>query len=177
MTLYFITGNPGKFKEAKKLLPQLKQLDIDLPEIQHSDPRIIVKEKLLEAMKHKKGEFMIDDTSLSLEAMNGLPGPLIKWFLDAMGVKGIYNLGKKLGNTKATVMAIIGYANKKGEIYFFEGVVEGHVVSPKGSSFGWDPCFKPNGEKKTYGQMSKKEKGKISHRTKAIMKLKEFLDS
>ena len=38
--LYFITGNEDKFREVKLLIPNIKQLDIDLPEIQDLDPKL-----------------------------------------------------------------------------------------------------------------------------------------
>jgi inosine/xanthosine triphosphate pyrophosphatase family protein len=64
MTIYFITGNKSKFTEGKAILPELEQLEIDLPEIQEIDARLIIEAK--------------EDTSLYLECLNGLPGPLIK---------------------------------------------------------------------------------------------------
>ena len=39
---YFITGNKNKFQEAKLIIPQLEQLDIDLPEIQEIDPQKVI---------------------------------------------------------------------------------------------------------------------------------------
>ena len=85
MNLYFITGNKNKFEEVKSILPNTEQLDIDLPEIQDIDAKIIIRAKLLAALKHKDGEFIVEDTSLYLDCLGGLPGPLIKWFMKNMG--------------------------------------------------------------------------------------------
>ncbi len=49
MTIYFITGNAGKLNEAKAIIPQLTQLDLDLPEIQELDPKAVIAAKLPEA--------------------------------------------------------------------------------------------------------------------------------
>jgi len=175
--IYFITGNKNKFAEIKALIPNVSQLNIDLPEIQDIDSHAIIHAKLLEAQKHHKGTFIVEDTSLSLDCLNGLPGPFIKWFLRALGSEGIYELAKKYNNHKARAMAIIGYAEESGEIHFFEGIVHGTITRPVASSgFGWDPIFIPKGYKKSFAELSTEEKNAISHRRKAVEKLKAFLN-
>lgn len=175
MSLYFITGNKNKFKEVSAVLPEIKQLDIDLPEIQEMDGREVVRFKLLEALKHKKGEFIVEDTSLSLNCLNGLPGPFIKWFLKSMGGQGLFELTKKLGNNKAQAKTIIAYAKNSQDIYYFEGLIKGEIVRPKmESNFGWDPIFKPLGSAKTFAELGVLEKNKISMRRKALNKFKKF---
>lgn len=81
MRLLFITGNKGKFEEVKAALSFVEQFNVDLPEIQEIDSRKIIKFKLLEALRHKNAGFIVEDTSLHLDCLNGLPGPLIRWFL------------------------------------------------------------------------------------------------
>ena len=44
MVLYFITGNKNKFAEAQQIIPELKHLEINLPEIQDLNPENIIKE-------------------------------------------------------------------------------------------------------------------------------------
>jgi inosine triphosphate pyrophosphatase len=176
MSLYFITGNKNKFEEAKAILPDLEQMDVDLPEIQEIDPKEIIKAKLEEALKHHKGFFIVEDTSLYINALNGLPGPLIKWFMKTMGNNGLANLAQKLGNPKAQAKTIIGYATDDGNVHFFEGSISGEIVFPQGdTNFGWDPIFKPDGYDVTFAEISKEEKNKISMRKQAIQKLKEFI--
>jgi len=178
MSLYFITGNKNKFEEVKSILEDVEQLDIDLPEIQEIDPKIIIKEKLLEALQHQKGEFIVEDASLYFNVLNGLPGPLIKWFMKALGKEGLANLASKLGDNKARVETIIGYAKNHEEIYYFEGSITGRIVAPRGESgFGFDPIFQPDGYNKTLAEMSQEEKNKISMRRAVVDKLKEFLET
>jgi len=175
--VYFITGNNNKFAEIKAIIPYVEQLELDLEEIQEIDARKIIQAKLKEALKHHKGDFIIEDTSLYLGGLNELPGPLIKWFLQTLGNSGIFNLAKKLGNTKAEAKTIIGYAKNLKEIHFFEGSIKGELVEPSGeTTFGWDPIFKPDGYSKTFQQMSREEKNLISMRRIAVEKLKEFLE-
>jgi non-canonical purine NTP pyrophosphatase (RdgB/HAM1 family) len=176
MELYFITGNQGKFREAKAILPELKQIDIDLSEIQSIDPKEIISNKLKEAFKHQDGEFVIEDTSLYLDCLNGLPGPLIKWFMKTIGNEGLYKITKKFGNYRAKAKTVIGYARDSGNIYFFEGEIEGKIVSPRGKyGFGWDPIFEVNKLGKTFAELTIDEKNKISMRKKAFEELKFFL--
>ena len=66
--------------------------------------------------------------------------------------------------------------DENSKIHFFEGEIKGTIVNPRGKTdFGWDPIFQPNGHKKTFGEMTKEEKNKISHRKVAVEKLKEHL--
>lgn len=83
--IYFITGNKNKFEEVRAILPDAEQLDIDLPEIQEIDAHGIIRAKLHAAFAHEEGEFIVEDLSFYLECLNGLPGPLIKWFLKTIG--------------------------------------------------------------------------------------------
>jgi len=152
--------------------------DIDLPEIQEVDRRLVVEHKLLEAFKHCTGEFIVEDTSLHFEWLKGLPGPLIKWFLKTIGVEGLADLAEKLGNNMAEAKTVIGYARNREEIFFFEGVIKGKIVPPRGEKrFEWDQIFVPDGQNKTFAEMGMEEKNKISMRRMAVNKLKEFLDA
>ena len=176
MGLYFITENKNKFAEASKDLDPIKieQKKIDLPEIQSLDPKEVIECKLREAQKLCAEEFFIEDASISLTALNGFPGPFAKWLVKAIGVKGIFELCKSLDKFGVQMKAIIGYSNGK-EVFYFEGTVEGVIVEPTGESdFGWDPIFMPNGFTKTFAQMTKQEKNKISHRGRALKKFKEY---
>ncbi|MFQ5620216.1 MAG: RdgB/HAM1 family non-canonical purine NTP pyrophosphatase [Candidatus Nanoarchaeia archaeon] len=177
VTLYFITGNKNKFEEVKAILPQVEQIDIDLPEIQEIDPKEIIKAKLIESLNHKDAEFIVEDTSLYFNCLNGMPGPLIKWFMKTIGNEGLTNLAEKLENNNGEAKTIIGYAKNKDEIYFFEGAVKGTIVKPDGDQgFGWDPIFKPEGHDKTFAEMNREEKNELSMRRMALNKLKEFME-
>ena len=176
MELYFITGNKNKFEEAKSVLPDLQQLDIDLPEIQEIDAKVIIKEKLLEALKHKQAGFIVEDTSLYFDCLKGLPGPLIKWFLKTIGNDGLYKLVQGFGNPAAQAKTMIGYAKAGDDIHYFEGIVEGAIVAPRGETgFGWDPIFQPAGHERTFAEMSKDEKNSMSMRKIVFERLKEFI--
>ena len=120
--IYFVTGSKNKFEEVKNMLGlPMEQLSIDLPEPQSLDAQEIIRQKLLAAEEHAKGEYIVEDTSLYMEALGGkLPGPFIKWFSQVLRPEGLADMAIKLGNTKALAQSIIGFANEKGEMHFFE---------------------------------------------------------
>jgi len=177
MSVYFITGSEDKFAELQSVLGNLEQLEIDLPEIQEIDAHKIIAAKLAEARKHREGTFIVEDTSLYLDALNGLPGPLIKWFMKTIGNEGLYKIVQVFGNTGAEAKTIIGYASSDGDVQFFEGSFRGRIVKPRGANgFGWDPIFQPEGNERTFAEMSLEEKNVHSMRRIAAEKFGDFLN-
>ena len=177
MKIMFITGNKGKVAEISEIIPEVEMLDIDLPEIQDILAENIIKEKLVAASKVHKGRLMVEDTSLYLDCMNGLPGPLIKWFMKTIGNDGLYKLAISYENFGVTAEVIIGYMDESSKVYYFKGSLKGTVVEPRGENgFSWDPIFLPKGSDKTLGEMASEEKNSMSMRRIAADKLKEFID-
>lgn len=176
MKITFLTGNKSKFEEASLIIPDLIQHDIDLLEIQDTDPKRIILHKLEEAKKILLENLIVEDTSLYLDCLNGLPGPLIKWFLKTVGNDGLVKIANSFANNKALAKVILGFSKEGGPVEFFEGSIEGTVVSPRGENgFGWDAIFQPDGRQKTFAEMTLEEKNEISMRKLAFQKLKEHL--
>lgn len=172
----FVTGNANKVLEIKKHVPDVEQLELDLPEVQGVDAQAIVHAKLIAARERTDDELIVEDTSLELDCLGGLPGPLIKWFVSSIGPDGIADLALRYDERGATARTIIGYSNGT-EMRFFEGSVRGSIVSPRGPpAFGWDPIFEPEGYDRTYSELGE-EKHAMSHRARAVEKLVEFLHS
>ncbi len=183
--IVLVTGNAGKMEEFKAIIGleelQFGYKSLDLPEIQSLDIREIGQFKTRTALvnKHELGTFdavLTDDTALYCDALNGLPGPLIKWFLKSLGKEGLIDLIKnKQNNGSVTCLLTLGVI-QTGEIIQFEGTVNGCFVPPKGDyGFGWDPVFMPEGYFETYGEMGAEEKNKISHRAAALKALRDWL--
>ena len=60
------------------------------------------------------------------------------------------------------------------EVLVFDGRTPGRIVSPRGPrTFGWDPCFQPDGFDKTYAEMDEDVKNTISHRYRALEALRK----
>jgi non-canonical purine NTP pyrophosphatase (RdgB/HAM1 family) len=184
MSLLFVTGNPGKFAEVRALIPVVKQLDLDLIEIQELDPQAIIEHKLREATKSEAGLLMVEDTSLYCEGLGNMPGPLIKWFLKGMGRDVLAEVVLKTGNPRALAKTVIGLGEVGKEALFFEGEVPGQIVPARGEGgFGWDAIFQPDwqptgvsvNQPKTFAEMTLEEKTQISMRKEAVVKLKRYL--
>ena len=181
----FVSGNKGKLRELSDIFNEhfkdveIKQLDIDLPELQGS-PEDIVKGKLklaLDKAKKLEGPVLVEDTSLCFNAYGGLPGAYIKYFLKSVKNDGLYKMACAFDDHSAYAQSIYGLQkNEKEEPKLFIGKTDGEIVSPKGdNNFGWDPCFKPSCSKKTFAEMNEKEKNKISHRGKSTRAMINFL--
>lgn len=171
-TLYFITGNAGKFRELQAVIPSIKQLDLKLDEIQSLDTQTVIEHKLTQAALQHSGEFIVDDVSLSIPALGGLPGTMIKWFLEALGTSGLYGLVSRYEDASAVATVTLGYRNARGENQYFAEAYAGTIVAPRGENgFGFDPIFLATGQTKTNAELSAAEKNIFSARGKAARKL------
>lgn len=176
MQITFVTGNQNKFTEAKQIIPELEMHDLDLVEIQEVDSQKIIEAKLLEAKKYLSGNIIVEDNSLVFNCLGSLPGPLNKWFSKSIGNQKMYQICENFGDFSAEAKVIIGHSDASGEVNYFEGVIKGQIVSPRGENgFGWDPIFQPDGYSKTFAEMSSEEKNQISMRKIAFQKLADFL--
>ena len=175
----FVSGNKNKLRELSDIFKkhfndiEIKQLDIDLPELQ-GFPEEIVKEKLklaLEKAKKLEGPVLVEDTSLCFNAYGGLPGAYIKYFLKAIKPEGLYKMACAFKDHSAYAQSIYGLQkSQKDEPKLFIGKTDGEIVSPRGdNNFGWDPCFQPKNYKQTYAEMEEEQKNKISHRGKSTV--------
>ncbi|KAJ8616767.1 hypothetical protein MRB53_036139 [Persea americana] len=168
----FVTGNAKKLEEVRAILGNsvpFKSLKLDLPELQ-GEPEEISKEKARLAAKEVNGPVIVEDTCLCFNALNGLPGPYIKWFLQKIGHEGLNNILKAYEDKSAYAMCVFSLAlGPNVEPVTFVGKTQGLIVPPRGpTDFGWDPVFQPDGYQQTYAEMPKEEKNKISHRSKAL---------
>ncbi|EEH39427.2 hypothetical protein PAAG_08696 [Paracoccidioides lutzii Pb01] len=176
-TLNFITSNKNKLAEVQEILGddiEVQNRTIDVPEIQGSIEDI-AKEKCRRAAKIIRGPVLTEDTALEFNALNGLPGPYIKWFLEALGHDGLNKLLDPYQDKSIVAVCTFAFSSGPGkEPMLFQGRIEGRLVPARGPrNFGWDPVFEYQG--KTFAEMDKHEKNLISHRSKALAKLKQWL--
>lgn len=183
--LTFVTGNDKKLQEVKAILTsgetqlpfQLVNKKIDLPELQGEAVDISIKKCEL-AAQEVGGPVMCEDTSLCFNALNGLPGPYIKWFLDKTGHSGLNNLLMAYADKSAYAQCIFALSAGPGaKVRIFDGRTEGIIVDARGPlDFGWDPVFQPlESGGLTYAEMDKSAKNKISHRYRSLSQLREWL--
>jgi len=180
-TVTFVTGNAKKLEEVKTILGAddlpitLTSAKLDLPELQ-GEPIEIASEKCKLAATQVGGAVMVEDTSLCFNALGGLPGPYIKWFLDKTGHEGLNNLLAAYDDKSAYAQCIFAFCGGPGEeVQTFTGQTSGTIVPARGpTDFGWDPVFQPDGFTTTYAEMDKAEKNKISHRYRSLALLQDF---
>lgn len=193
-SLTFVTGNAKKLEEVRailsagaetgKVLPfEIISQKLDLPELQ-GEPEDVAREKCLLAVKEVKGPTVVEDTCLCFNALGGLPGVYIKWFLEKLGHEGLNNLLLAYEDKTAYALCTFAYSPGPGqEVLIFDGRTPGKIVPARGpNSFGWDPVFEPSvGQREggaplqTYAEMHKEVKNTISHRYRALAKLRDFL--
>lgn len=173
--LTLVTGNENKHREAQRLSGRsISRVAVDLPEIQSLDLMEILRQKGREAHRRIGRPVVVEETALELSAMNGFPGPLVKWMLAATGCAGIARVGLALGDVGTRARCALLTFDGETEIVA-EGVTEGVVVDPPRGDrgFGWDPIFQPDGFEETYAEMDPETKDRIGHRGRAW---RSFLD-
>lgn len=182
----FVTGNRGKLEEVRRIwsgLPEgppaaLEAVALDLPEIQSLDLVEVLHAKAEEAHRRLGRPVVVDETALEIDAFHGFPGPLVKWMLDSLGAEGmaaaaLATAEREGRSAGATARCAALYLDGAGTERVGEGAERGTLVLPgRGEhGFGWDPVFLPEGESRTYGELTGGEKDRIGHRGKAWREL------
>src|SRR5687768_4595845 len=92
-SLVLVTGNKNKAAEVAKITGwEVEAMDVKVQEIQSLSVEEVAASKALAAFAQTGRPVVVDDTGMSIEALNGLPGALVSWFLDALGPAGILGL-------------------------------------------------------------------------------------
>ena len=125
----------------------------------------------------------------------------IKWFYEAIGNEGLAKLLDGYEDKSGYAQCVLSFSVGPGqEIKTFVGSTDGIIVYPQGpKGFGWDPIFmvsgvnnrintmlqdnligritiiQPTGHQRTFAEMDREEKNKLSHRFKAFREFKAFV--
>lgn len=176
MSILFVTGNTGKFKDAKIVFGDIVDyISLDLDEIQSMDPEVVIRHKLngikrCDFLESGNKYVMIEDTSLFIDCLGGLPGPFIKFFVEKLGPEGIYDQVSFNQDRTAHAVSCVGIMDLvTGGHFFFKECVSGNIVFPRGTGgFGWDVIFEPYGSKETYAEMDSETRSMFNMRIKAM---------
>jgi len=188
MKLVFATNNLNKLSELQALVPKGIEI-LSLKDI-NCNEELPEKNPTLQKNALQKAQYVYqnygfncfaDDTGLEIDALGGAPGVYSARYA-GVECKAEDNMKKvltKLENEEnrnakfRTVIALI----INGEETLFEGECIGEITKAKSGveGFGYDPIFIPEGYGITFAEMSKQEKGAISHRGRAVEKLVGFL--
>ena len=188
-TFIFATHNANKVKEIRSLLGNDYQV-ISLEEAGFTDD-IPEPYDTLEENAHEKSRIIYqatgkncfsEDTGLEVEALAGAPGVFSARYAGP-DKSAEANISKLLAdmqdesNRRARFRTIISLI-LDGKEYQFEGCCPGRIArAPAGEKgFGYDPVFIPDGAERTFAQMDLAEKNLYSHRSRALIKLLEFLN-
>ncbi len=192
LTLVAATRNQHKLAEISKML---KGSGIGLRSLDHYPPLpdVVENGKTLEANAIKKAEAiskalglpaLSDDSGLFVPVLDGKPGVRSARYAGpacdytANNVKLLKALKNVTGaQRKAYFATTMALAWPGKTTVTFTGTLLGKIVSEaRGKNgFGYDPLFVPTGAKQTLAEMSAFEKNSISHRSRALKKVAEYL--
>ena len=133
------------------------------------------------------GETVVaDDSGLEVTSLGGAPGVYSARYAataatDEQNVikllAALRERGAGMKERKAQFRCVLALARKGETIGLFDGTVHGHVAhAPTGvAGFGYDPVFVPEGYDRTFAELGDTVKNKISHRARAVAKLRDYL--
>lgn len=173
------TSNIGKVQEIEDILRiPLDFTSLEIDEVQSMDLEYVARRKAEAAFKILKRPVIVDDVGVYLDALNSFPGPFVKYVYKLVGNKKLLKLLKNEKNRKLIVQSAVAFHDGK-KVHTFVGTVKGTLTFKERGKHGWgfDPIIIPNGETQTYAEMGHDRKNELSHRRKALDKLKKFLDS
>jgi XTP/dITP diphosphohydrolase len=189
--LVIATTNPGKVAEMRDLLTGFP---IELKSLTDFGPIPAVEEdgETFDENAYKKASFtakilgipaLADDSGLVVDALDGAPGVLSARYAgeNATDEQRIAKLLKEMqGQThrKAAFECVLSIAVPSGPALTYEARCEGLIAEqPVGQGgFGYDPIFFYPPLNKTFGQITRAEKSRVSHRAKALNELKQEFD-
>ena len=191
LTLVIASGNPGKTAEIRDLLAgfpvHIKNLD-DFGPI----PPVIEDGETFDENAYKKASFvsrvlglpaLADDSGLVVEALDGAPGIYSARYAgeNASDIQRCTKLLAEMKgktNRQAAFECVISVAVPSGAALTYEARCEGLLLElPAGENgFGYDPVFYYPPLKKTFAELTREQKSRVSHRGKALGELKDEFD-
>jgi XTP/dITP diphosphohydrolase len=191
LTLVIATGNPGKTAEIRDLL---KGFPINIKNLEDFGPipPVVEDGDTFDENAYKKASFvskilglpaLADDSGLVVEALGGAPGVYSARYAgenasDRQRYTKLLDEMKGQTNRRAAFECVLSLAVPTGAALTYEARCEGVIAEkPAGDGgFGYDPVFYYPPLKKTFGELSREAKSRISHRGKALLELRAELD-
>ncbi len=190
--IVFATNNAHKLEELRQIMGSrfeilsLNDIDChdDIPETA-DNIKDNAKMKADYIFSHYNIECFADDTGLEIDALGGEPGVYSARYAGP-GHDSEANIDKVLRLMHDTPMdqrtarfrTVITLIEGNGEYHFFEGLVEGLILTERHGTggFGYDSIFQPiEGDGRTFAEMQSSEKNAISHRGRATAQLVAYL--
>lgn len=176
MKFTVVTSNVHKAREITLIFEGVAEVDhvpLDCPEVRDDDVGVIAARKAEYAYGILLRPLMTDDTAFCIPALGGFPGPYAAYVLRTIGNRGILLLMQDEKDRRAYFETAVAFAHPHG-IEVFRGRIDGNIVAPRGQGgFGYDPIFEWEG--RTLAELRVEEKNRISHRARALGRLKAWL--
>ena len=181
-TLTFVSNNESKLDEYRLLLdmPNLLRAPMSKAESSTTNLDELVREKCEKASLYVEPPLFVEHTALGIVALKGFPGVITGQTLSMTSNAQLLDMiAKQAGeNRRAIARIAIGYLPAAGsKVHVVEAETPGYISSePRGANgFGWDEIFVPEGESKTYAEMTLEEKNRTSMRAKVGNSFKVLL--
>lgn len=176
----FVTGNQHKADYLARLLGMpIDHQKVELDEIQSLRLQEIAEHKARQAYQKIGRPVLIDDVGLKFEALGELPGPFIRFFVDAPhGLENLCRMCDGFDTRRATAACVMAYFDGD-ELGIFKGSLSGEIAtSPRGDNgYGWDKIFIPDGfGDQTRAESSRSDDEKSYRIIKPIDAVREFLE-
>jgi non-canonical purine NTP pyrophosphatase (RdgB/HAM1 family) len=175
----FVTGNKRKAEYLNELLGlTIDHQSVDIEEIQSHDLAEVAKQKAIRAFEMIKKPVLVEDVGLEFEALNGLPGPFIKFFVaHEDGLENCCRMLDGFKSRRATARSVFAYYDGH-EVTLLEGSLHGTIADhPKGENgWDWDHIFCPDGyDGRSRAELNKTEDKETYLTIKPIHELRKFL--
>ena len=173
--LCLVTSNEHKYREIKAigegLGVEVYMCTVPKLEVQGDSLEEIAYKSALLAYLYLNRPLMVEDAGLYIKALNGFPGPYSNYVFKTIGLAGILKLMNGVEDRRACFKSAVAVV-LDNYTFISTGEVCGYIAeSPRGTrGFGFDPIFIPEGETRTFGEMSIEEKNRYSHRAVAVRK-------
>ena len=162
-TVFLVTGNSKKVQVAKYAMDKygldVEQLAMDTPEIQSASIEEVAKYSVKIAAEAANKAVIKGDFGMHIEALNGFPGPFVKFINKWFSTDKFIKLYKEEPNRRAYFIDALGYCEPGKEPVCFVTNSYGTLLdTPRGDNGNMvDSLFVPEGFDKTLAEMTHEE--------------------
>lgn len=193
MKIVVATKNKHKLQEIQEIIKDINHYNFvslneypGVPDVIEDQDSFVgnAGKKALEIARFTGEMAMADDSGLEVDALNGEPGVYSARYAgegatyEQLCQKLLKNMtGVPTAKRTAQFKTVIAVASPEKVLFTVEGVCPGKIIREMRGThgFGYDPIFLYEPLNKTFAELSAAEKNEVSHRARALLKLKERL--
>lgn len=180
-SLTLVTSNPQKAKEIQAALRlfsiSMKVSGAEIPEKKALDLREVIVDKVEKAFAHVQRPLIVDDTGIFFVGYHHFPGAYSRFAFQALGFDGLFRLVNE--GQQAYFKSLIAFkAARNVSPKIFQGICRGRLTKKlhgrRKPHMPYDNFFIPDGDQRTFAQMSIADKQRYDHRSKAVRAFARF---